>query len=129
MNADSPTSYPFKHGKLSTSKRFVLLRVTAILESLQLSGNGRRVFDIGCGNGSTAQALYELGYEVAGVDPSDSGIQIAQANYPHLRIEAGSAYDNLSAKYGKFPAVISLEVIEHLYYPRKLIKSALNLSN
>jgi 2-polyprenyl-6-hydroxyphenyl methylase/3-demethylubiquinone-9 3-methyltransferase len=36
-----------------------------------------------------------------------------------LRLERGSAYDDLAAVFGTFPAVVSLEVVEHLYDPRK----------
>jgi 2-polyprenyl-6-hydroxyphenyl methylase/3-demethylubiquinone-9 3-methyltransferase len=55
---------------------------------------------------------------VTGIDVSESGVEIARRAFPHLRIEVGSAYADLAARYGLFPLVISLEVIEHLYDPR-----------
>jgi 2-polyprenyl-6-hydroxyphenyl methylase/3-demethylubiquinone-9 3-methyltransferase len=78
----------------------------------------RRVFDLGCGNGSTAASLSEQGYIMSGVDPSTTGIEQAQASFPTLDLHAGSAYDDLAARFGAFPAVISLEVVEHLYDPK-----------
>ena len=36
-------------------------------------------------------------------------------------------YEDLSRKYGIFPVVISLEVIEHCYYPRKFAKTFYDL--
>ena len=58
------------------------------------------------------------GWNVAGVDPSVEGIKIANSNYPLLRLEIGSASEDLAARFGRFPAVISLEVFEHVYAPR-----------
>jgi 2-polyprenyl-3-methyl-5-hydroxy-6-metoxy-1,4-benzoquinol methylase len=76
-----------------------------------------RIFDLGCGNGSVADALSKY-CPVIGVDPSDTAVEQARTNYPRLRIEKGSAYDDLARKFGRFPVVISLEVVEHLYDPR-----------
>jgi 2-polyprenyl-3-methyl-5-hydroxy-6-metoxy-1,4-benzoquinol methylase len=77
------------------------------------------VFDLGCCNGATAAALAGRGYEVTGVDPSDQGVRIARQAHPGLRFEQGSCYDDLAGKYGRFPAVVSLEVVEHVFLPRK----------
>jgi 2-polyprenyl-6-hydroxyphenyl methylase/3-demethylubiquinone-9 3-methyltransferase len=39
----------------------------------------------------------------------------------------GSAYDDLESQYGKFKTVISLEVVEHLFFPRKFAACVYNL--
>ncbi|HLS54427.1 MAG TPA: class I SAM-dependent methyltransferase [Zeimonas sp.] len=80
---------------------------------------GRRVFDLGCGNGSVANELAKLGWDVTGVDPSTEGIARAKEQYPHLNLHEGSAYEDLAALYGQFPVVTSLEVVEHVYDPRR----------
>jgi len=85
------------------------------------------LFEIGCGNGATADMLGQLGFDVTGVDTSISGIQIANKSFPHLKLFQGSAYDDLVKKYGRFPIVISLEVIEHLFYPRKFASTFYSL--
>ena len=77
------------------------------------------IFDLGCGNGAVANELSKLGYTLTGVDPSEEGIRLANQAYPHLKLEVGSAYDDLAARYGQFPVVLSLEVVEHVYDPRK----------
>lgn len=69
---------------------------------------GSRVFELGCGNGATARMLQGLGYEVIGVDPSQSGIAFAGEG-----LYRGSTEDDLSARFGHFRVVISMEVIEH----------------
>jgi 2-polyprenyl-6-hydroxyphenyl methylase/3-demethylubiquinone-9 3-methyltransferase len=78
-----------------------------------------RVFDLGCGNGALAAELAGRGYGVTGVDPSQDGIERARETHPKLDVHVGSAYDNLRSEYGTFDAVVSLEVVEHVYYPRK----------
>lgn len=84
----------------------------------------KRVFDIGCGTGAIDQALSESGFDVTAIDPSESGIALARANYPDAKFEVGNCYDDLAGAYGTFPIVISIEVIEHLYDPRLFIQRA-----
>ncbi|MBF7730497.1 class I SAM-dependent methyltransferase [Pseudomonas sp. N040] len=93
----------------------------ALLEEMTLlkkAGKGGRVFELGCGNGSVANVLTQQGWDVSGVDPSSEGIAQANARYPELKLEMGSAYDDLVSRYGQFPVVTSLEVVEHVYAPR-----------
>lgn len=93
----------------------------------QVAPPTQRLFEIGAGVGWTAAHLTEAGYEVVGVEPSVDGVALAHHNAPKARIEQGSAYDDLVGKYGKFPCVFALEVIEHLYAPRTFARTAYNL--
>lgn len=93
----------------------------------QKSSHQPRLFDLGCGNGSVGAQLASDGWAVTGVDPSSEGISVAQKAYPHLRFEQGSAYDDLASKYGRFPVVISLEVVEHVYAPRDYARTLFDL--
>lgn len=86
-----------------------------------------RVFELGCGNGATANFLAETGFDITGVDPSTTGIAVANKAYPDLKLYEGSAYNDLAARYGQFPLVVSLEVIEHCYYPRKYVQAVFDL--
>lgn len=86
-----------------------------------------RLFDVGCGNGSAAHMLQQRGWRVTGIDPSETGIAAARQAYPDIRLDLGSAYDDLAAKYGRFPAVVSLEVVEHCYDPRRYARTLYNL--
>jgi 2-polyprenyl-3-methyl-5-hydroxy-6-metoxy-1,4-benzoquinol methylase len=84
----------------------------------------RSVFELGCGNGATARMLADRGYQVLGVDPSESGIAIAkQYESPMLRFEQASASDDLGARFGTYPLVLSLEVIEHCPSPREFMNA------
>ena len=101
----------------------------AVLRILAGEGESAKtsIFDLGCGNGATAEILQRHGYEVVGVDPSTSGIREAQRAYPNLQLFVGSAYDDLAARFGRFQVVLSLEVIEHVYYPRKFAATLFSL--
>jgi 2-polyprenyl-3-methyl-5-hydroxy-6-metoxy-1,4-benzoquinol methylase len=87
----------------------------------------RRAFDLGCGNGATCKMLSALGFDVAGVDTSESGIANAQKAYPDFKIYVGTAYDDLATKYGSFPLVVSLEVIEHCMDPQSFAETFVSL--
>ncbi|MEY2927971.1 MAG: hypothetical protein RL367_2448 [Pseudomonadota bacterium] len=76
----------------------------------------KRIFDLGSGNGITAELLSRHGWDVTGVEPSDDGLAIARKRAPQCRFEKGSAYDDLASRFGRFPVVMSFEVIEHCYY-------------
>jgi len=90
-------------------------------------GKPTRIFEIGAGNGATAAALAAQGHEVIGIEYSTLGIENANRSFPGLRIELGSAYDDLRARFGQFPVVLSIEVVEHLYYPRLFAQRAFEL--
>jgi len=85
----------------------------------------KRAFDLGCGSGATCRMLSEEGFEVVGVDPSESGVSLAKAS--GVQAHVGSAYDNLTSIYGTFPLVVSLEVLEHCMEPRKFAKTIYDL--
>jgi 2-polyprenyl-6-hydroxyphenyl methylase/3-demethylubiquinone-9 3-methyltransferase len=120
---DNLSGYRYEDNQLNASHDYLLPAVTAILASL----SHRRIFEVGCGNGSVANALSKLGFEVTGIDASEEGITQAHQALPDLNLHLGSAYDNLRSQYGQFPIVISLEVVEHLYFPRKFAKTAYDL--
>ena len=88
----------------------------------------RSIFEIGFGNGSVANHFASNGFKVSGIEPSHDGVRIARKLYPHLdQLHQGNAYEPLAERYGTFSIVISLEVIEHVYAPRKLVASAYSL--
>ena len=95
----------------------------AVLKALR-GGVGRglkpRVFDLGCGNGALTAALHDVGFEPKGCDPSAEGIGRANRTYPHLDLRIASDGDDLAALFGRFPFVVCLEVIEHVYDPHRL---------
>jgi 2-polyprenyl-3-methyl-5-hydroxy-6-metoxy-1,4-benzoquinol methylase len=100
--------------------------VRSIIEKTPLNGP-RKAFDLGCGNGSIANLLHGLGFEVIGVDYSESGISLARRSFPQVAFYRDSVYDDLAACYGQFSLVVSLEVVEHCYEPRRFARALCDL--
>lgn len=83
------------------------------------------VLDLGSGNGSMASFIASQGHQVTGIEVSSSGINHAQQNFPECDFIQASIYDLPYAKLqDKFDVVIAVEVIEHLLYPRELLRAA-----
>ena len=99
-------------------------RLTAVfVELVQRLAGVKTICDLGCGNGHITGRLAALGYDVTGIDASVSGLRIGQQQYPkvnfvHARIDHELAYGS------EFDAVISSDVIEHLYRPSDLLEAA-----
>ncbi len=105
--------YNYDSGELNPSHSYLLPAV----ERIVVERNPSRIFDLGCGNGSTASVLTKHA-PVDGVDISVSAIAHANKTYPELKLDQRSVYEDLSGEYGQYPMVVSLEVVEHLYDPR-----------
>jgi 2-polyprenyl-3-methyl-5-hydroxy-6-metoxy-1,4-benzoquinol methylase len=120
------SDYEYTDSSLGDSHVFLLPEIFSIINKLELDFSSR-VFDLGCGNGAVANVLDQMGFAIKGVDPSNDGIRQAHLAYPGLDLTLGSAYEKLHEKYGTFEIVISLEVVEHLYYPRTYAKTIFDL--
>lgn len=125
--AEGYRDYGYHAAGLGCSHDYLLPRVLEIFEARSTEQGARRIFELGCGNGSVADALHRRGFEVQGIDYSESGIRVAREHYPHLKLDVGSAYDDLAGRYGRFPLLLSLEVVEHLYFPRQFAKACFDL--
>ncbi|GHV67906.1 hypothetical protein AGMMS49928_06040 [Spirochaetia bacterium] len=85
----------------------------------------KTILDIGCGNGSLAKYLTGAGFTVTGIDPSESGIKNARAILPLNKFYCIGVYDDpQKIEETNFDVVIATEVIEHLFYPRELLRFA-----
>jgi len=121
------SGYVYDDAGLNHSHEYLLPVLREILACAGLPPARRRIFELGCGNGSVAHALMQAGYDITGVDPSEQGITQANRLYPSLNLVRGSAYDDLKERYGQFPIVVSLEVVEHVYSPRTFARTLYEL--
>ena len=119
------TQYQFKDSAPTWASQYLWAPLARILTSAVAPG--ARIFELGCGNGAAAEMLAGHGYDVTGVDPSEKGVAIALENRGRAKLEVGNAYDDLAAKYGHFSAVVSLEVVEHCFWPRKFASTVFDL--
>jgi 2-polyprenyl-3-methyl-5-hydroxy-6-metoxy-1,4-benzoquinol methylase len=121
------SEYLYRGATASCAHAYLLAPVKKWVQSLGLKGT---VLDLGCGNGSLSHELSKLGFEVYGVDRSDSGIQIAREAFPQVQFLVGDVEENLSPdpfQAESFDVVVSTEVVEHLYRPRRLVQNAFRL--
>jgi cyclopropane fatty-acyl-phospholipid synthase-like methyltransferase len=120
--------YKYSDASPACGHAFILPGIVRILGELKLEPDKRAIFDLGCGNGSAGNALAKAGYRVTGVDPSDQGIGLAKRTYPNLELHQGSSEDDLAAIYGRFPIVVSIEVIEHVFSPKRFASTLYELA-
>jgi 2-polyprenyl-3-methyl-5-hydroxy-6-metoxy-1,4-benzoquinol methylase len=101
----------------------------AFLKLVSGLDNVRRICDLGCGNGHLAGALADLGYEVVGIDASETGIQIARQVYSKATFLQSLINSELGdhPDLGTFDLIVSSDVIEHLYRPADLLEAARSL--
>ena len=121
------TGYKYTDANLSHAHGFLLPALFKIFEDDNLNTKDKKLFELGCGNGSTAHQLTSMGWDITGVDPAKEGIEQAKKKYPDLKLYSGSAYDDLSGQYGEFPIVLSFEVVEHVYAPRDYARTLFKL--
>jgi 2-polyprenyl-3-methyl-5-hydroxy-6-metoxy-1,4-benzoquinol methylase len=122
-NMSSENQYGYSSPKPTWANAYLWPVVARVANSV----SDKRAFDLGCGNGATCNMLFDMGFQVTGIDPSESGIAIAKQAYPNIKTWVGSAYDDLARQYGSFPLVVSLEVIEHCFDPRRFTKTFCDL--
>jgi len=128
MKLEEMSGYIYQGAETNHSHNYLLPFVNGILGEVQTgSACERRLFEVGCGNGSVASALSAGGWSVTGIDPSEQGIKYARDAFPDIDLFQGSAYDNLAEQYGQFPVVLSLEVVEHVYDPRRYAATVFSL--
>ena len=84
------------------------------------------VLDLGCGNGALAEELFRWGYDAIGIDPSASGIAQARRRLPSIPFHQAPAdpASLLQLQLPAFDAVVSTEVVEHVYSPRQWAAAA-----
>jgi 2-polyprenyl-6-hydroxyphenyl methylase/3-demethylubiquinone-9 3-methyltransferase len=126
-----PLSYRWDSGIPCTSEFLYspLQRLLVKYACLSEQQGSARILDLGCGNGALAEQLLHWGFEVVGVDPSQSGIRQASARCPGLEFHQASAEACELAALGLsgFDIVVSTEVVEHCYAPRLWAGAALSV--
>jgi len=84
---------------------------------------GKRVIDLGCGEGYGSHMLSEVAASVVGVDISSESIEHAKPTYKatNLSFEVGDV-TKLPFQANEFDACVCLEVIEHVENPDDLLR-------
>ena len=105
------------HGPQSCG--YITPRVLKILGHL----GARTVLDLGAGNGALCGVLAAKGFQVTGVEVDRQGVKIARATHPGVRFYNLGVEDSpteMMATEQPFDALVSTEVVEHLFAPHQL---------
>ena len=96
-------------------------RIEWIVERI---GGARLVLDVGCGAGIAAEALARRGFAVLGIDAAAETVAVAEKHAaglegaPEYRVATA---EELLAEGARFPAIVALEVIEHVVEPGRFL--------
>ena len=102
-------SYQYKN-----TPRHILFTLSRYKFAQKMIGNNKRILELGCNEGIGCHYLSEFAKSVCGVDFDEKAIDWAQNNSRNSKLEF--ICDNfLNKNYGEFDAVVSYDVIEHIY--------------
>jgi 2-polyprenyl-3-methyl-5-hydroxy-6-metoxy-1,4-benzoquinol methylase len=88
--------------------------------ALGLARHGKRVLDIGCGDGQLAARLAADGHEVFGIDVLDAPAH-RDALVGYARSDLADGLEGLSLDGRSFDTILLLDVLEHLPEPERLL--------
>jgi 2-polyprenyl-3-methyl-5-hydroxy-6-metoxy-1,4-benzoquinol methylase len=120
-DANSVKDYGWRSAERAQHTRYNTPKILELLRTLKV----KRLLDLGSGNGSLCRDLSRLGFETVGVEYDSKGVEIARQHFLGITFYKQGVQDDplevLAKENGKkFDAVISSEVIEHLYSPHLL---------
>lgn len=123
----SAADYKYSHLEPTWDHTIMIPALRRMLRGLR---PGDRLLDLGCGNGSLAATLAGLGCAIYGIDSSPSAIHHARLQgIPNSHFAVGDGTADLKRTFNgiRFEAVISVEVLEHVYAPRELCSDVYDL--
>lgn len=127
VNQQVAAGYVWRDAEPEHSHSYLCPEVLRLLALRELPPAERRLFDLGCGNGALTSVVSDHGWQTTGVDVSEGGIEVARKARPDLQFEVGNVYDDLAGKFGQYPVVLSLEVVEHVYSPKRYAETLYSL--
>lgn len=123
MTANVVENYGWETAEGPRSCGYISPRVLELLAELK----AKRVLDIGAGNGKLCSEMVRAGHDVVGVEYDKQGVEVARKTHPGIPFHNFGVQDDpgeLLRREGMFDAVVSTEVIEHLYSPHLLPRYA-----
>jgi 2-polyprenyl-3-methyl-5-hydroxy-6-metoxy-1,4-benzoquinol methylase len=106
-------SYTSTHAGRSSATAATLIYRRDIRPNLPAEAPGRRVLDIGCGQGDLVRLLRGDGFDAWGVDISPEQVEIARRSGLN-QVELGDFHAHLDSTGNAWDAIIATDVLEHL---------------
>lgn len=125
MNNSLKKIYEFHHEKEREDDFSVLKKERGVLFS-KLIGKGKKVLDLGCRDGALTVYFTE-GNEILGVDIDETSLRkfSKKLRVETLLMDLNGSWSKLRSK--TFDVVVMAEVLEHLYYPRRVLRKVKNV--
>jgi 2-polyprenyl-6-hydroxyphenyl methylase/3-demethylubiquinone-9 3-methyltransferase len=127
MGTMAGISYQYTAARPSASHKYLYPSVSRFLDHIP---TGSVVLDAGCGNGTFLSLFQDRGWQLHGSDFSPAGLQFARQSFPNIHFflaDAQSPYADFLSTIGPVDALISTEVIEHLYDPHSFLRNCHSL--
>ena len=120
MNTLNAENYGWASDRPEHSHSYLLPASIDILKKFQISS----MLDIGTGNGATIPVWLSNGFKVAAMEPDEIGFQYSK-KYSKADVRKLGVGEPLPLEWqNAFDAAICLEVVEHLFDPIQLVKTA-----
>jgi 2-polyprenyl-3-methyl-5-hydroxy-6-metoxy-1,4-benzoquinol methylase len=129
LENDRPSLYSMSPGQaVKTTASALFARTNRFLfNPHSFFGNGKKLLDIGCGDGHFAGEMSELGWRPYGVELSkeaavragERGLTVVQGSFPETQAEL--------EEHGPFDLISMRHVIEHLADPGATVRAARDL--
>lgn len=86
-----------------------------------------RILDVGCGTGRLTKKIAAHCKSIIGVDVASSALKIARKGAPANCTFRKMSAESLNFPNGSFDAVVSVETVEHVLRPKKMLKEILRV--
>lgn len=119
MSSNTVEDYGWENSDGPESCDYIGPEVLSILKKL----NAHRIADIGSGNGTLCAELKRNGLTSVGIEYDSRGAKLARESHPDIPFYNYGVQDNpaeLIESEAPFDAVVSTEVVEHLFSPHLL---------
>lgn len=115
LQKDRPFSFGAHYSyQFWNTPRHILFTLARYKFAMKMIGNKKRLLELGCNEGLGTYYLTEFALEALGVDFDDTAIKWAKDNLE--RDGLSFLNDNfIDKQYGEYDAVVSYDVIEHIY--------------
>lgn len=107
-------STPYPNAEEAARAARILELVAGLFETGELSSEGTRILDVGCGRGWLTGLLASFG-EAEGCEPTPEAVEMARRFFPKLRFHAGTVADLMRQPEARgYDLLVSSEVLEHV---------------
>ncbi len=97
----------------------------------QVSLNGKKVLDVGCGGGILAESMANKGATVTGIDLAEKSLKVAELHLlesgANVRYERIATEEFAQREAGQYDVVTCMEMLEHVPDPQSIVNACSQL--